>query len=71
MSTPGRTVDQPNWEELRSAWSLYVSAVEVWMEAATTKPTGADVDHLIHAVMSAHNSWSDAFMRVIQATHHH
>lgn len=64
-----------DWEELRSTWNLYSSAVEVWMQAASNSgapmPAKVDVDQLIHAVIAAHNSWSDAFGRVIQATHHH
>ena len=68
-------VGEVDWEELRSAWSVYASSVEAWMEAASNSgvPMRAkvDVDQLIHAVIAAHNSWSDAFGRVIQATHHH
>lgn len=64
-----------DWEELRSAWRLYASSVELWMEAASNPaapmPAKVDVDQLIHAVIAAHNSWSDAFSRVIDATHHH
>jgi hypothetical protein len=67
--------DDVDWEELRSAWSLYLSSVEVWMEAASNRaasmPTKVDVDQLIHAVIVAHNSWSDVFGRAIDATHHH
>ena len=75
METSNQRGDQPSWEKLRSAWSLYSSAVEVWLEAPSdseaSRPAGVDVDHLTHAVIHAHNSWSEAFMQVIQATHHH
>lgn len=75
MATSNRRGDQPSWEELRSAWSLYSSAVEDWLEAASDSeasiPADADVDHLIHAVIAAHNSWSDAFTQMIHATHRH
>lgn len=75
MATSKQRGDQPSREELRSSWSLYSSAVEVWLEAASdseaSRPAGVDVDNLIHAVIAAHNSWSDAFMEVIQSTHHH
>lgn len=74
MSHGHETIGESDWEELRSAWNLYTSAVEAWMQAASG-PEGAaaddDVDHLIHAVIAAHNSWSDVFGRIIQATHHH
>ncbi len=64
-----------DWEELRSVWRLYASSVELWMEAASNSeahiPAKVDVDQLIHAVIAAHNSWSDAFGRVVEATHHH
>ena len=67
------TGGHPSREELRSACSLYSSAV--WLEAASDSeasiPADIDVDHLTHAVIHAHNSWSDAFMQMIQATHHH
>lgn len=75
MATTKQRGDQPSREELRSAWSLYSSAVDVWLEAASdseaSRPADVDVDHLTHAVIHAHNSWSDAFMQMIQATHHH
>ncbi len=75
MATSKQRGDQPSREELRSAWSLYSSAVDVWLEAASVSeasiPADIDVDHLTHAVIHAHNSWSDAFMQMIQATHHH
>jgi uncharacterized membrane protein YbhN (UPF0104 family) len=75
MSDAHETIDDADWEQLRSAWSLYASAVEVWMQAASSTgapmPANVDVDQLIHAVIAAHNSWSDAFTRVIEATHHH
>lgn len=71
MTTAAGSADQTSWEELRSAWSIYRSAVETWLEEGTTKRSGVDVDHLIHAVIAAHNSWSDGFMRMIEATHHH
>lgn len=29
------TVGDTDWEELRSAWNLYSSAVELWMQAAS------------------------------------
>ena len=64
-----------DWEELRSAWRLYASSVDIWMEAASnpgvSMPTKVDVDQLIHAVIFAHNSWSDVFGRAIDATHDH
>lgn len=64
-----------DWEELRSAWRLYASSVEVWMDAASNSGVPmlakVDVDQLIHAVIAAHNSWSDVFGRAIDATHHH
>lgn len=74
MATTKQRGDQPSREELRSAWSLYSSAVDVWLEAASDSEAsrpGVDVDHLTHAVIHAHNSWSDAFMQMIQASHHH
>jgi len=75
METSNQRGDQPSWEELRSSWSLYSSAVEVWLEAASDSegsiPADVDVDHLTHTVIHAHNSWSEAFMQVIQATPHH
>lgn len=68
-------VSDVDWEELRSAWRLYASSVDVWIEAASnpgvSMPAKVDVDQLIHSVIAAHNSWSDVFGRVIQATHHH
>ena len=68
-------VGDVDWEELSSAWRLYASSVEEWMEAASNRGVSTsakvDVDQLIHAVIAAHNSWSAAFGRVIQATHHH
>lgn len=69
------SMDDADWDELRSAWRLYSSAVEIWMQAANNQgapmPGNVDVDQLIHAVIAAHNSWSDSFTRVIHATHHH
>jgi hypothetical protein len=68
---PGDDVD---WAELRSAWGLYALSVEAWMEAASNRapmPGKVDVDQLIHAVILAHNSWSDVFGRALDATHHH
>lgn len=75
MAEAHENIGDVDWEELRSAWRLYASSVEVWMEAASNSgalmPAKVDVDQLIHAVIAAHNSWSDAFGRVIEATHHH
>ena len=75
MATTKQRGDQPGREKLRSAWPLNSSAVDVWLEAGSDSeasiPADVDVDHLIHAVIHAHNSWSDAFMQVLQATHHH
>ena len=75
MATSKQRGDQPSQEELRSSWSLCSSPVEVWLEAASDSegsiPADVDVDHLTHTVIHAHNSWSEAFMQVIQATHHH
>jgi hypothetical protein len=67
-------VTDADWDELRSAWNLYASAVELWMQAASNSarmPANPDVDHLIHAVFAAHNSWSEAFMKIIDKTHRH
>jgi hypothetical protein len=75
MTTSEHRADPPTWDELRSAWSLYSSAIEVWLERASDPgasiAAGVDVDHLIHAAVAAHNSWSNAFVRMIETTHHH
>lgn len=73
MADSHGTVGDVDWDELRSAWNLYASAVDVWMASNSGAPIPAkvDVDKLVHAVIAAHNSWSDAFTRVIRATHHH
>ena len=75
MAETHEPIGDDDWKELRSTWNLYASSVEAWMEAASNpeapKPAKVDVDQLIHAVIAAHNSWSDAFSRVIHATHHH
>lgn len=70
----GHAIEQADWDKLRSAWNQYAGAVEEWMGAAgdpSSSASAEDVDGLIHSVIAAHNSWSDAFSRVIQATHHH
>lgn len=70
-----RNVVEVDWEGLRSAWRLYVSSVELWMDAASDPdaplPAKVNTDQLIHAVIAAHNSWSEALGEVVDATHHH
>lgn len=62
-------VSTHDWPELRSAWSSYSSAVEVWLDAAAGDASlvaRADLYALTHAVIAAHQRWTEGFLDTIR-----
>lgn len=63
---------EQDWDGLRGSWDDYRSAVDAWLEVAPDENAEhAVVDDRIHALIHAHNSWSEKLGAVVEATHHH
>ena len=69
MGSGKKEVEPETWTALREAWAAYRIAVESWMEVA--EADSSDLDRRVHALIDAHNAWSETLGRVVDATHHH
>lgn len=58
------------WSDVKESWTRYTEAVDAWLDVAE-KEAHPELDERIHAVIHAHNTWSEELGQVIEETHQH